>query len=195
MVESLGPSFDAIVFSGTYLPNPEDIVLAGIPLCWSATCGGFAFDLVFAASLSQGMCEIHPATSHAPEAKPVTFSCNFVNAGQDPMPPILTRNSHQASSPITAQSFQAAVSEWKRETSFVSSVSEIIGHPAFRRIVAWGPSSVPFILQELRKRPSFLIIALGEITGEDPVAASATGKVTEMSKSWLAWGEKNGLLP
>jgi hypothetical protein len=87
MVESLGPSFDAIVFSGTYLPNPEDIVLAGIPLCWSATCGGFAFDLVFAASLSQGMCEIHTATSHAPEAKPVTFSIVIRPARLSPRSP------------------------------------------------------------------------------------------------------------
>jgi hypothetical protein len=103
-------------------------------------------------------------------------------------------NSPQAIAPITEESFEAAVSEWNRETSFVSSVSEITDHPAFRRIVAWGRPSVPFILRDLKTRPSLLIMALGEITGEDPVPPSAVGKVTEMSKSWLAWGEKNGLL-
>ncbi len=110
------------------------------------------------------------------------------------MPPTLTLNDLNSATPITAESFQAAIAEWNRDTSFVSSASQITHHPAFRRIVTWGRPSVPFILGELKRRPSLLVMALNEITGEDPVDPGAVGKITEMSKSWLAWGEKQGLL-
>ncbi len=86
------------------------------------------------------------------------------------------------------------VSEWKRDTAFVSSVSEIVGHPGFRRIVASGPGAVPYLLRELKKEPSYLVVALSEITGVNPVPPGVSGKVTEMVKAWLAWGEENGLL-
>jgi hypothetical protein len=69
-------------------------------------------------------------------------------------------------------------------------LTEVIEHPAFRRIVAMGNDAVPFLLRELKRKPSFLVFALGEITGENPVPLSARGKVTEMTKAWLSWGEK-----
>ena len=110
------------------------------------------------------------------------------------MPPALTLNSSQAAAPLTEDAFRTMVSEWKSGTAFVSSVSEIIGHPGFRRIVASGPGAVPYLLEELKREPSYLVMALGEITGVNPVPPGARGKITEMVKAWLAWGEENGLM-
>jgi hypothetical protein len=110
------------------------------------------------------------------------------------MPPTLTVNSPQASAPLTEDAFRALVTEWDRGTAFVSSVSEIVAHPAFRSIVASGREAVPYLLEQLKSEPSYLVMALGEITGENPVPPSASGRVTEMAKAWLEWGEEHGLL-
>ena len=109
------------------------------------------------------------------------------------MSSMLRLNQSNSSEPITGESFRAMVSEWNRETEFTSSLTEIIDHPAFRRIVNSGREAIPFLLQELKKKPSFLAVTLREITGENPVPRTARGKVDEMAKAWLAWGEKNGL--
>ena len=110
------------------------------------------------------------------------------------MPPSLLLNSPQPSAPVTEDEFQTLVSEWNSGTAFVSSVSEIIGHRAFRRIVASGTEAVPYLLKQLKTEPSYLVMALSEITGATPVPTGANGKVKEMAKAWLDWGEKNGLL-
>ena len=118
----------------------------------------------------------------------------LIEGGQNEMPPTLIVNSPQAIAPLTEDEFRSMVSEWKCGTAFVSSVSEIIGHPGFRRIVASGAGSVPYLLKELKREPSYLVMALGEITGVNPVPPDVRGKITEMVKAWLAWGEQNGLL-
>jgi hypothetical protein len=109
------------------------------------------------------------------------------------MPPTLKLNSSPASAALTEDEFRTMVSEWNRGTAFVSSVSEIIGHPAFRRIVASGPESIPYLLEQLRSEPSYLVLALSEIMGVNPVPPGAAGRITDIAKAWLAWGEKNGL--
>jgi hypothetical protein len=189
------PYADPGMSAPTFLFHPADGCVAGmIRLSWRDAGRQCGFALILATPLVGAAGQVLPAMNDAYQSRPFTaLTCNF-EGGQTQMPPTLTLDAEQSVSPITDELFQAAPSEWKRETGFVSSVSEITSHPAFRRIVAWGRSSIPYILQDLSRRPSLLTIALGEITGEDPVPAHATGRVTEMSKSWLAWGEKNGLL-
>ena len=106
------------------------------------------------------------------------------------MSPTLVPNRTLASEPITEDSFQLLVSEWDDATAFKSNPMEIIGHPAFRRIVALGKDAVPFVLRELKKKPSFLVFALDEITDENPFPPTAKRNVTEMTKVWLAWAKK-----
>jgi hypothetical protein len=107
---------------------------------------------------------------------------------------MLTTNKTEATSPVSEDSYRALVSEWEFGIRTTSSLTEMIAHPAFRRIVAAGRAAIPFLLRQIKADPSFLVLALGEITGENPVPRSARGKVKEMAKAWLAWGEKNGLL-
>ena len=117
-----------------------------------------------------------------------------VLSGRPLMRPLLTHVASPASAPVSDDFLRARISEWNRDTEFVSSLTEVIGHPAFRRIVEVGHDAVPFLLRQVKKEPSFLVLALREITGENPVPSSAKGKVKEMAEAWLAWGEKKGLL-
>ena len=57
-----------------------------------------------------------------------------------------------------------------------------------------GQEAVPYLLRKVKKKPSLLVRALQEITGESPAPHESRGKVSEIAKAWGAWGEKNGLL-
>lgn len=66
--------------------------------------------------------------------------------------------------------FHRLASVWRSETAYVSSSSELVGHPAFREIVGMGASVIPFLLRELENRTGHWHRALREITGADPVS-------------------------
>jgi hypothetical protein len=57
-----------------------------------------------------------------------------------------------------------------------------------------GQEAVPYLLREVKREPSLLVMALREITGENPVPRESTGTIREMASAWVAWGEKKGLL-
>jgi hypothetical protein len=110
------------------------------------------------------------------------------------MPDTVITNRTQASTPLTENMFQAMVSEWTLGVGPTSSSTEIAAHPAFRQIIASGREAIPFLLRELERGPSLLVLALYEITGENPVPRESRGNIKEMTKAWVAWGEKNGVL-
>jgi hypothetical protein len=99
-----------------------------------------------------------------------------------------------SAAPYTEDAFQKAVAEWMHEKGPSSNSARIAAHPAFRRIVAKGWEAVPFLLRELETRPSLLVLALSEITAENPVPRESRGKVKEMAKAWVEWGKKKGLV-
>lgn len=88
--------------------------------------------------------------------------------------------------------FQLLSEEWKKETQYVSSITDIAMHPAYQRIVGLGNQAIPLILQSLAREPSHWFWALRAITGADPVPPQARGKVREMAQAWLRWGRENG---
>jgi hypothetical protein len=110
------------------------------------------------------------------------------------MSPTVMPNTGQASAPLTEDLFQEMVSQWTLGIGSTSNPTEIFAHPAFRRIVGTGSDAVPFLLREVKKNPSYLVWALREITGKDPVPRDARGNMKEMARAWVAWGEENGLL-
>lgn len=59
--------------------------------------------------------------------------------------------------------FQNLLATWQDDTMFLSSVGDIIGHPAFQAIVSMGKSVSPFIVNEIRQHPSNLVWALNLI--------------------------------
>jgi hypothetical protein len=110
------------------------------------------------------------------------------------MPPTVTHAEAHTKPNLTQESFDALVAEWTSATGPISSSTEIRAHPAFRQIVAAGNEAVPFILRKIKAEPSLLMLALFEITGENPVPPEANGIIREMGKAWVAWGEKSGAL-
>ena len=90
--------------------------------------------------------------------------------------------------------FHIWLDQWRRETASKSLVRDKVGHPAFKRIVNLGPVAVPWILKEIRHHPDFLVMALSEIEkGENPVPASARGKIKEIVNAWLNWANRNNV--
>jgi hypothetical protein len=82
--------------------------------------------------------------------------------------------------------------QWKSETRYVSSTSDMVLHPAYQRIIGLGPAAVPLILDELRREPNHWFWALKAITGEDPVPPADRGRLDRMTAAWLAWGQRAG---
>ena len=76
--------------------------------------------------------------------------------------------------------------EWITETTFQPSDSRICMHPTFLDIVSMGEPAVPFIVESLRKRPSFLTEALRRIVGSLPeTSVGANEKIQEAVSAWI----------
>ena len=80
------------------------------------------------------------------------------------------------------------------DTQYLSSINEMVLHPAYQQIVGMGPSAIPLILLELKKDPDYWFEALKAITGIDPVVENDMGNLSGMVESWLDWGSVNGYI-
>ena len=92
-----------------------------------------------------------------------------------------------------AEKFQALAETWRREVQFLSSVTEMVLHSAYQRIIGMGAAVVPHLLRELERRPDHWFWALTAITGADPVKLEDRGKLRKMTDAWLRWGKEQGL--
>ena len=92
-----------------------------------------------------------------------------------------------------AERFHALAEMWRNDVLFTSSVTEMVLHPAYQRIIGMGVAAVPFLLRELERRPDHWFWALTAITGADPVKPEHRGKLREMAQAWLQWGKEQGL--
>jgi hypothetical protein len=92
--------------------------------------------------------------------------------------------------------FAALADRWERETQNMSSLTDIINHPAYRAIIAMGKPAVPKILRRMKARPAFWFDALRELTGDiepvDPVRPEMHGDLGKMTRAWLRWGAAHG---
>jgi hypothetical protein len=89
--------------------------------------------------------------------------------------------------------FDHLARSWREETAISSSLSDIIAHPAYQRIIGLGPNVVPLILRELRIRLDHWFWALSAITGYSPGGVEP-GDLRQLREAWLAWGRAQGLL-
>ena len=100
--------------------------------------------------------------------------------------------------PVTRQAtslestFSELVETWKEDCASISSLNELIIHPAYQRIIGLGMPAVPLLLKELEKAPNHWFWALAFITGENQVKEEQSGRIKEMAKSWIEWGRKQG---
>jgi hypothetical protein len=88
--------------------------------------------------------------------------------------------------------FNRLADTWEEETQFLSSVDDIIVHPAHMEIIGMGEQAVPLILDRISQKGGLWFWALQFITGEDPVSENIKGNIKAMQRVWLEWGRKNG---
>ncbi len=88
--------------------------------------------------------------------------------------------------------FKAHVDKWKRATLHSSSLTKMITHPSYLRIMGMGPAVLPLLLKELKERPDHWIVALNAITGKDPAPPGSTFE--EAVDAWVRWGQTGGYL-
>lgn len=88
--------------------------------------------------------------------------------------------------------FRELLTEWKQATLNTSSMTRMVLHPAYQRIVGIGPSVLPSLFAELQREPDWWFAALKAITGADPVPADERGDLMAMTKRWITWGRAHG---
>ncbi len=91
-----------------------------------------------------------------------------------------------------ARRFQSLAKTWREETRYLSSVHDMVLHPAYQQIIGMGRDALPFLFEELKRQPDHWFWALHAITGEDPVPPEEKGNLGAMIRRWLHWGAANG---
>jgi hypothetical protein len=96
-----------------------------------------------------------------------------------------------------ARSFHEQAERWKKETRHCSSVSKMLAHPSYLRIIgltrfSTGSEIERLLLEELRTEPDFWFDALTAITGENPVHPEYD--FDESVNAWLEWGVRKGII-
>lgn len=81
--------------------------------------------------------------------------------------------------------FKESYTRWLEDSVFDSLPDRMRRHNSYQRIVAMGDRVVPLIAAELRKEPSFLFLALEDITKHDPVPEAALGNLRQTVDAWL----------
>lgn len=97
-----------------------------------------------------------------------------------------TSNYHNVPSDYV-DAFYSSLHKWRSETFFCSDHTKLIEHSAFRAIVNLGRPIVPLIIDELRHEPTWLVIALEEITGAQPYTHADAGNLRAITESWNVW--------
>jgi hypothetical protein len=91
------------------------------------------------------------------------------------------------------EQFKKLASDWRKATSFHSSLMKKVSHPTYLKIIDIGMPVVPFLLKELEQNPDHWFVALQKITRADPIPEEAYGKMEKMSEAWLSWGRENNV--
>lgn len=80
--------------------------------------------------------------------------------------------------------FQSLYEQWRNDTRFTSSASDIVSHEAFKAIVAMGEAAVPYIVEEIDNTPSTLVWALNFIF-QKKISNNPDTTVQEACRLWV----------
>lgn len=97
-------------------------------------------------------------------------------------------------SEIPEVKFMKLMREWKEDTIFCSSITQMSMHPSYQMIIGMGHPVVELILNEMKKEPDHWFWALKAITSKDPVPHDHRGNIEVMTEDWLDWGRRNGYI-
>ncbi len=90
--------------------------------------------------------------------------------------------------------FETLADEWRRNTAFSSSITEIVLDPNYQQIIGMGVAAVPLILNELRNAPEHWFWALAAITGANPAQNEPDGDIQAAADAWIRWGVRRGII-
>lgn len=96
---------------------------------------------------------------------------------------------HAPTEPDLERRFHELVARWKEDTRFLSSVHDMVSHPAYLQIIGMGKAVLPLVIGELRRQPDHWFVALQAITGANPIPPSVRGDVDRMTQAWLSWAD------
>ncbi len=85
------------------------------------------------------------------------------------------------------------LNQWRDETAYISSSTQINSHPAYQEIIALGPAVLPLLFRDLEQTyDGHLSKALATITKAHPVPEEDRGKIRKVAEAWLRWAKENG---
>lgn len=82
--------------------------------------------------------------------------------------------------------FDELSQQWRQDTKFLSSASQIVDHPAYQQIIEFGEPMLPFILEEIRHERGHWFFALHKITGHVPDNIQNL-TFAQIRQAWLDW--------
>lgn len=92
--------------------------------------------------------------------------------------------------------FKTLAERWVDETEHISNLNKALAHPAYQQIIGMGRAApsliVPLLLKELEETRDHWLVALHEITGQDP--SPEDSNFDEAVEAWLNWGKERGYL-
>ena len=80
--------------------------------------------------------------------------------------------------------FQMHLAAWEQKTMFSSSVAAIVNDEDFQAIVSMGIIAVPFIKEEIERKPSVIVWALNFIYGRK-ISEKPDLTITEACNLWI----------
>jgi len=91
-----------------------------------------------------------------------------------------------------AKRFDHLYDRWDEDTAPLSSITQIVLHPAYQQIIGLGRLVIPLVFQKLLQEPVHWSWALSAITGESPVADEDAGNADRTRDAWLRVAREKG---
>ncbi len=90
--------------------------------------------------------------------------------------------------------YNTYVNAWLSDTLYHSSISEIVRHSAFEKLVGMGEYTLIFTLEKLIAGDVRIhwFPLLKKLAKFDPVPAADRGYIDRMTQHWVSWGKRSG---
>jgi hypothetical protein len=93
--------------------------------------------------------------------------------------------------PLVAR-FRRLADQWLAATENMSSIDDMVAHPAYLEIIGMGQSAIPLLLDELDRAPNHWFAALAAVSGgQNPVEDDEAGDLEKMADAWMRWAREN----
>jgi hypothetical protein len=82
------------------------------------------------------------------------------------------------------------IEQWHKDVSVLSSIDEIKKLASYAELTSYGLPALEYIVRDLEKRPSMLMLAASDIAGESPITDAIRGDVKAMAGAWVGWYQR-----